>query len=155
VVKPAVSASARETFLVATDDLQGAQARLDRLIEREDLLVQPFMPGIQTEGELSLIYVDGRYSHAVRLLPRDGDFRVQSAFGGTRRRVLPRTAELLVADHVLEVGPRDALYARIDLITDAQGDLYLAELELIEPCLHLKLCPEAPTRLAEAILARL
>ena len=155
VVKPAVSASGRETFLVESDDSSSAQARLDRLLEREDLLLQPFMPGVQTEGEISIVYIDGHYSHAVRLKPRAGDFRVQAEFGGTKRRVSPRTAELLVADHVLEAGPADALYARIDLVTDGAGEIRLGELELVEPCLHLRLCPDAAVRLADAILARL
>ena len=152
VVKPAVSASARETFLVDSENVKVGQARLERLLAREDLLVQPFMAGIPESGEVSIIYVNGRYSHAVRLVPKEGDFRVQSEFGGSRERVSPRTAELLVADHVLEVSPGDSLYARVDLLIDGSGEIRLGELEMVEPCLHLGLCPDGAVRLAEAIL---
>lgn len=47
-----------------------------------DVLVQAYLPEIATGGELSMVSIDGRYSHAVRNVPKAGDFRVQSDFGG-------------------------------------------------------------------------
>lgn len=152
VVKPAVSASGRETFLVEREDVKAGQARLEGLLAREDLLVQPFMSDVPVTGEVSIVYLDGGYSHAVWSTPKEGDFRVQPEFGGTRERVSPRTAELLVADHALEVSPGRPLYARVDLLVDTAGEIRLGELELVEPCLHLRLCPDGAIRLADAIL---
>lgn len=44
------------------------------------VLLQPFLPSITSMGELSLIYIQGKFSHAVRKYPGKGDFRVQERF---------------------------------------------------------------------------
>lgn len=155
VVKPAVSASGRATFRVLPDDLAEGQARFEALLAERDVLVQPFMDGVGRDGEISIVYLGGTYSHAVRLRATAGEFRVQSEWGGSVERVRPRTSELLIADRVLEAGPRDHLYARVDLLTDAEGELRLNEFELIEPCLNLSFCPAAARRLAELVISRL
>jgi hypothetical protein len=41
------------------------------------VLVQPFLPEIQSTGELSLLFFDGTFSHAVCKRPKAGDYRVQ------------------------------------------------------------------------------
>ncbi|MFG0319698.1 MAG: RimK family alpha-L-glutamate ligase [Planctomycetota bacterium JB042] len=156
VVKPAVSASGRDTFRVSARGgaIESAGDRFAELVSRRDVLVQEFQPAVERSGELSLVYVDGRFAHAVRQTPREGEFRVQREFGGRLERVRPETAALLIGDRVLEAGPAAPLYARIDLLTDLRGELRLNELELIEPCLHLAVAPDTVARLADAILAR-
>ena len=42
--------------------------------------------------------------------------------------------------------------ARVDLLIDGLGEIRLGELEMVEPCLHLGLCPDGAVRLADAIL---
>ncbi|MBI4880952.1 MAG: hypothetical protein HY812_15045 [Planctomycetes bacterium] len=155
VVKPAVSASGRETFKAARGDLASAQERFERLVAAEDALVQAYMAGVTDSGEVSLVYIAGVYSHALRRRPAAGDFRVQGLYGGSIERVRPRTSELLVADRVLEAGPRGPLYARVDILEDGAGELRLNEYELVEPRLHFALCREAAARFADAVCGAL
>ena len=42
------------------------------------------------------------------------------------------------------------LYARIDVVAGAAGDLLLMELELVEPELFFRLAPDAASRLVDA-----
>ena len=103
-------------------------------------LVQPFVPAIQTEGELSFLYFGGTFSHALRKRPRGGDYRVQSIYGGTEAPYHPTDAECAATAAVLAAVPGctpDALlYARVDLVRAADGGLMLMELELVEPYLY-------------------
>jgi hypothetical protein len=107
------------------------------------------MDGIATEGEWSLIFFAGTFSHAVIKRPKPGDFRVQNDFGGTAQLADPPA-------HVLEsavsvVGAVDsALYARVDGVVE-EGHFRLMELELIEPMLFLADHSQAPRRFAAAI----
>ena len=150
VVKPAVSASGRAT--VRVDGATPDPAAFDDARRHGDVLVQEYLPTVETAGELSLVFVGGGFAHAVRQRPRPGEFRVQAEFGGERVLERPGTAALLLADRVLEAAPdRELLYARVDLLTDAAGELCVNEFELIEPCLHLAVAPATVARLADAI----
>jgi len=149
VVKPAVSATAHRTDLVARGDAGGAAA-LAALLSDGDVLVQKYLPEIETKGEWSFVYIDGAYSHAVRKRPSRGDFRVQTEFGGT---VEPGPAPpSLVGDAGRVIAAIDSpwLYARVDGV-ESEGTLRLMELELIEPSLFLSSAVQATRRLASAI----
>ena len=67
------------------------------------VMVQPFVPEVLAEGEWSLVFLGGRFSHAVRKRPRGGDFRVQSEHGGLTESAVPadvhyaRAADALLA----------------------------------------------------------
>jgi len=142
VVKPAVSASARGTRRV----------KCEEIVADQDLIVQPFLPAIEVQGELSLVYFAGEFSHAVRKLPAAGDWRVQAEYGGT---VAPHEAteeELAVAFYALS--GIDHVYARVDLVRDLHGKPAIIELELIEPELFLLESDGAADRFAAAIEAR-
>jgi hypothetical protein len=143
VVKPAISASAYETHVF--DDLSAARETIGRL---GDVIVQEFIPEIVTRGEWSLMLFGGEFSHAVRKLPKEGDFRVQHEFGGRYLLEAPPPAVMTLAQRVLSVV--DVLYARVDIVEAARGPL-LMELELIEPGLFLKMGPAAARRFAAAI----
>lgn len=147
VVKPATSATAFRTHAV-TEDEAGAIEPL------EDVLVQPFMHEVTTEGEWSFIFIDGAYSHTAMKRPRDGDFRVQSDWGGSSGAATPPEALVRQAAAFLELVEEPWLYARVDGIV-RDGQLLLMELEMTEPTLFLALHPPAAERLADAILARL
>ncbi len=149
VVKPAVSASAESTFRVRGGIL-GAAAALDG----RPWLAQPFMGAIVEEGEYSLVFFDGVFSHALLKRPRAGEFRVQEHHGGRNEPVRPEPALLASAGAVLSALPRGLLYARIDLVRHGGGFL-LMEAELIEPSLYLGLDAAAPLRFADALAARL
>src|SRR5258706_7374133 len=83
VVKPVISASAWNTWHCSLKNLSNADAkRLQTLHEQSAMMVQEFMPEVAEEGEWSLIFFGGQFSHAVKKYPATGDFRVQEALGG-------------------------------------------------------------------------
>lgn len=154
VVKPVVSASAHKTWLFDRTAVPG-ENELNSKMEAEPFLIQQFIPEIETHGEISFIYIDGVYSHAVLKRPAAGDFRVQKEHGGSAESLLPSPALLEQANEIAAVPQvRDSLYCRIDAIA-RDGRLVLMELELIEPELFLGLAEGAAKRFADAILRRL
>lgn len=151
VLKPEVSASAHLTLRTTRADAEAHQADLQRMLDRGAALVQPYLPGVE-RGEWSLVHLGGTFSHAVRKRPAPGDFRVQEEHGGTTRREPPPAAFLAHAARVLRACPHPWTYARVDAV-EHEGEPLLMELELVEPLLFLAHEPQAPGRLADAILA--
>lgn len=151
VVKPSVSASAFRTRRVRRANAAAVQKELEGMLSASGVLVQQFLPEIQTRGEWSLLFFGGEYSHAVLKRPKAGDFRVQEELGGSS--VLERPAPALVEQGRAVVGtiPAPWLYARVDGV-EIDGVFTLMELELIEPLLFLGWHPQAPARFAGAIL---
>jgi len=168
-IKPLLGACARETLrfrVDVADELAAAQRHVDRLLVEadEDLVVQPYLASVEAEGEYSAIWFAGQLSHGVRKVPVAGDYRVQDDFGAHDEpwTIDAGALELCEAvfaalDRVLarlgSSGP--LLYARVDMLRDASGELVLNELELIEPSLFLRHRPAAGRVLAEALLAAL
>lgn len=154
VVKPAISADSWETIVVRTAAPERGEEHLARLLPERDMLVQPFLPSVETYGERCLVFLDGVFSHAVRK---------NALTQGGRWTELPEGApveaaedELAAAERVLAAaGAGRALYARVDLTRDAAGDPLLLELELAEPTLFLAERPAAIAwlvrRLAELV----
>jgi glutathione synthase/RimK-type ligase-like ATP-grasp enzyme len=146
VVKPALSANAHRTLRLSADASPPP-------LSRDRWLLQPFVEEV-VEGELSLVFLDGTFSHAVRKRPAERDFRVQVEHGGTVAREEPSPSIVeRAAGVVARLAPR-ALYARVDGVVVA-GELAVMELELVEPQLFFGLFPEAADRLAAALVARL
>jgi glutathione synthase/RimK-type ligase-like ATP-grasp enzyme len=161
VVKPAISATAHETWRVAPDDGASHQTRFESLLAKSTsgVMVQPFLREIQEDGEWSLIFLGGDFSHAVVKRPADGDFRVQHDFGGTVERRVPSASLIEDARAVLQAAARatssrveEILYARVDGIVRG-GALLLMELEVIEPVLFFSHAPGAAARMAELIVS--
>ena len=154
VAKPAVSASANQTHVFDHASFPSAQ-QLRNLMSGKDFLLQEFIPEIQTHGEISFVYIDAAYSHAIRKLPSNGDFRVQKEHGGSAElfEPPPRLEQQAheIADRVRDVST--SLYCRLDAV-EKNGKLLLMELELIEPELFLGMAPDAAERFADAIARR-
>ncbi|OAB28928.1 hypothetical protein SAMN05444395_102338 [Flavobacterium fryxellicola] len=151
VIKPAFSAGSylTEVFEVANSpeiDKQYAPIALEK-----ELLVQEFMPQIQTLGETSFIFFNKKFSHAVNKKPVDGDFRVQSLFGGIYTLVHPSQDLILKAQKVVDTFKEDLLYARVDGILIDQ-ELYLMEVECIEPDLYFNLSENSLNRFIASIV---
>jgi hypothetical protein len=155
IVKPAVSAGARHTVLVNRTDPTVGQALLNQELRHSDMMIQPYLSSVATSGEVSLLYFDGTYSHAVRKTPAPGDFRVQERHGGATVSVEATGPELAAGDRVLAALAADTLYARVDLLPDADGELLLVELEIVEPGMFLRMDGGAASRFAEGIVRRL
>lgn len=155
VVKPAVSASAHRTWLFDSVALP-EKNDLKRRMQGEGFLIQKFIPEIETQGEISFVYIDGQFSHAALKMPAAGDFRVQQEHGGSAEVFHPSAALLDQTNKIAAAVPqvRESLYCRIDAVA-RDGKLVLMELELIEPELFLGLSEGAAERFAEAIIRRL
>jgi glutathione synthase/RimK-type ligase-like ATP-grasp enzyme len=149
VLKPRISATAFGTYLVSAGRALSDEEW--KPLEASGGLIQAFVPEVESQGEISLVFVDGAFSHAVRKRPAGGDFRVQGDFGGTVEGVAPSRGVRDFGDAVLMAVSRPWLYARVDLVETDRGPV-LMELELIEPDLFLT--PAAAARLATALLAR-
>lgn len=118
-------------------------------------MIQPYLSAIESEGEISLFYFGGRFSHAIRKVPRQGDFRVQPEYRGVIDRHDPAPDELAAAEAILAAVDEPLLYARVDLVRDSRDGPLLIELELIEPDLYLEHDPGAGGRFAAAALRRI
>jgi len=151
VVKPAVSASARGTWRASRTTAHDDQERFAAQILEQDLLVQPFCPEVASNGEWSLVFLDGEFSHGVLKRPADGDFRVQRHFGGHPTAAVPSARLVEQAAGILTTLGERLLYARVDGF-ERDGDFVLMELELNEPYLFLSLSPGAASRFADAVL---
>lgn len=148
IVKPTVSAGAFRTLRlmpgeVLSDAPEGAA------------MIQPYLKSIETQGETSLLFFGGRFSHAVNKRPVAGDFRIQVQFGGLYTAVTPDAAAMALAQQVLAAIDEPLLYARIDMARDDAGRWVLMEAELIEPDFYLDHDPANGAGFAEAVKARL
>ncbi len=154
VLKPAVAAGSRGLSVVDTHPGDG-QAALDALLASHDVMVQPLLRRVATDGELSIVCLDGRYSHAIRKLPREGDVRIQVEFGGTYVPETPTDDLVALAEWVVDVTGHDLLYARVDLVPADDGTWQVGEVEATEPSLYMDRVEGAADRVAAAIAARL
>jgi glutathione synthase/RimK-type ligase-like ATP-grasp enzyme len=140
IVKPTVDLGAMRLELVGPEEVAAAVERVDG-----PALVQPYLPSIATDGELSLVFVRGELSHAVRKRAAEGDFRVQEAHGGAYAPEDPSADAVVLGERTMaeldRLAPAAAspLYARVDLVRDLDGRLCVIEIELIEPSLFLEL----------------
>lgn len=154
VVKPAVGIGARGLGVVEGHPSDG-QAALDALLQTGDVMVQPYLRRIASEGELSVVCLDGVVSHAVRKRPSRGDVRVQVQYGGTYVAEEPTEEVVALSEWIVEATGHDLLYARVDLVPGEDGTWQLGELEVTEPALYLEQVEGAADRVAAAIARRL
>ncbi len=157
VIKPTISASSRDTHHLPDKKYSSlaTQAMFDALCEQKTMMIQPFLSRVVTEGELSLIVIEGKVTHGVRKLAKSGDYRVQSDFGGSIQIEDPDQAAIDFAENTVRQCPTLPLYARVDLIKDQSDEWNLGEMELIEPELWFRLNPESAKSLSHAIVKRL
>lgn len=151
VVKPAVSIGAIGA-LKANATEPACTAHLAALLAEGDVLVQPFIESVAAQGEVSLIYFGGAFSHAIRKQPAAGDYRVQDMYGGTNHPYQPAADEVELATLALTATPAPTTYARVDMVRLQGGSPAVMELELIEPELFLGVDPQASARFAEVLL---
>lgn len=151
VLKPTISGGAYKTVRVDAASAPTHQAAFDALVDEVGAMVQPFLPEI-AQGEWSLFFFGGAFSHAVVKRPKAGDYRVQPTFGGLAERMQPEPALLAEAQRILKLAPEPLLYARVDGVL--RGDRFLLmELEAIEPYLFFERAPEGMDRYLDAVIA--
>jgi len=137
VIKPSVSATAYKTWRLKKEEIPMLPEIIGNYSKDEIILVQKFMPEIKSKGELSFIFFNKVYSHAVIKTAKAGDFRVQKNFGGETKQIEPSLELISQAQKFVEFIKEDLLYARVDCV-ESGGKLFLMELELIEPELFFK-----------------
>jgi glutathione synthase/RimK-type ligase-like ATP-grasp enzyme len=151
VVKPVVGANGEDAFrLTPGDDPERLQAIAGRFRGRRCML-QPFLHAVQGEGEYSLFFFSGEYSHAILKVPAAEEFRSQEERGAEIHAVQPQADLLARGRQALAAVTPPPLYARVDLVRNAAGEFEVMELELIEPSLYLRTDPGAPERFARAV----
>jgi glutathione synthase/RimK-type ligase-like ATP-grasp enzyme len=151
ILKPCISGAARHTYQLSPDNLKDHEAIFQELISKESMMLQPFQNSIVEKGEISLMIINGKYTHAVLKKAKKGDFRVQDDYGGSVHIYTPTSKEIIFAEKAIKVSVEFPIYARVDIVTDNNGQLAIAELELIEPELWFRNNPEAAGYLAEGI----
>jgi len=162
VVKPSVSAGARNTSRYGTGDVTRARSHVEHLVaDGRTVMVQPYVTSVDSVGEAGLIFIDGVFSHAVRkgpLLRTPGVATDRLWAPEEISAYEPDPDERAVAEATLSAlrWPRESLlYARVDLVRRDDGAVMLLELELAEPSLFLAHKPGAAGRLAAGIARRL
>jgi glutathione synthase/RimK-type ligase-like ATP-grasp enzyme len=162
VVKPSVSAGARNTSRYRRGDEGLVRAHVERLrAEGATVLLQPYVASVDAAGETGLIYIDGVISHTIRKGPvlHAHGVATESLWAPEEISVRPADpAEQALAEATLDSlqWPRDTLlYARVDLVRGDDGRPMLLELELAEPSLFLGFGDGAAHRLATGIARRL
>lgn len=152
VVKPVLSANADGAFRLDRRTVTEWDSEIESYYADRPLMVQPFVRAVTDEGEFSLFYFNGEYSHAILKTPRTGDFRVQEEHGGLIRAVDPGETLRAMGEDVLGVIAEQPLYARTDFVrADSGAAFWLMELELIEPALYFRMDSGAPGRFARAL----
>ncbi|MEM9055164.1 MAG: hypothetical protein AAGB16_07555 [Pseudomonadota bacterium] len=119
------------------------------------MMVQPFLPMIQEEGEYSFIFIGGAFCHALIKQAKAGDYRIQSAYGGYETAIFPSPEDLADAEAIMATLDEAPLYARVDMLRGEDGRLLLMELELIEPYLYPLEGPRLGSMMADAVVKRL
>ena len=150
VIKPTIAATAHGLTRVSRHDAARHQARIDDTLEQQQLMAQPLVKEVPENGEWSLIFFDGEFSHAVVKRARMGDLRVQSEHGGRTDFRHPHAALLEQANEILRRVESRSLYARVDLV-EVEGRALLMELELIEPELYFFCDENSPERFRKAL----
>ena len=142
VAKPLVGANADDAFVLQARDA-GSWTEALRVFGERQVMVQPFVEAIPTEGEYSLFYFGGRLSHAIVKRPAAGDFRVQEEHGGIITPATPTEDLVAAGSQAIQAIGTTLLYARVDLVRLASGQAALMEMELIEPSLYFDQHPDS------------
>jgi glutathione synthase/RimK-type ligase-like ATP-grasp enzyme len=150
VIKPTISADGFSTECTSRDRAASDQPVLDAMLARGDVLIQQLVPEIRTNGEISMMFFGGAFSHAVSKRPQPGEFRVQERMGGRITRTDPPLTLIDDARELLETWAPGSLYARVDAVQ--AGDRFvLMEVELVEPSLYLAHDPPSAGAFALAV----
>lgn len=165
VVKPAVGAGSRDTQRYARAQEFAAANQIGRLLDAgRSVLLQPYLPSVDQDGETALMFFDGAFSHAIRKGPllRPDQGATEALFAaeaitlrmpGDDEKALARDVLAAMSDLLSLDAPLP--YARVDLIRDTDGAPRLLELELCEPSLFFDHAPGSADAFVRLLVARL
>jgi len=166
VIKPRISANADNTFWLKKESAEQFINQLEAVFSKSEFMVQPFMNSVIDEGEFSLFYFDGQYSHAILKTPKVDDFRVQEEHGGRLKAINPEESLFAEADNTLaaitKLTGEMPLYARVDFvrstdvaISGTNREFALMEAELIEPSLYFNMDDNSAQNFVNAFVNRM
>lgn len=150
VIKPTVSMSAYRTWITNPSRAASDGMEVGGMLKSSGVMIQRFVPEVQTHGEWSFVFFMKEYSHAVLKRPKPGDFRTQRDFGGCHAESKPPQPLLEQAQRIISKVKEPLLYARVDGV-EVDGELVLMELELIDPVLFFSHSAVAASRFADAL----
>jgi glutathione synthase/RimK-type ligase-like ATP-grasp enzyme len=151
VLKPVVGANSDNIFVLTGPVPDDVVNELRHVFVNRPFFVQPFINSVRSEGEYSLFFFGGEYSHAILKKPKRGDFRSQEEHGADILSVEAPAALVDTAHQVLGVVNPRPVYVRADFLRGTGERFLLVELELIEPALYFRTDPESATRFARAL----
>ena len=151
IIKPVISANADNTFRLRPDQIDAVFPQLQNIFSHRPFMIQPFLKNVISEGEFSLFYFGGEYSHTILKTPKTGDFRVQEEHGGIITAVQPSAGLKAQADAAIGSLPEPLLYARIDFVRLSGDHFAIMEMELIEPALYFRMDEPSATRFAKTV----
>lgn len=163
VVKPRISANADNTFWLKQATAENSITALESVFSDSEFMVQPFIDSVIEEGEFSLFYFNGDYSHAILKTPKADDFRVQEEHGGRLKTITPEKKLVIQGESTLAaitaLTGEMPLYARVDFVRvdddSSEQPFALMEAELIEPSLYFNMDADAAGRFATAFVKRM
>ena len=147
IIKPVISANADNTYRLNIERAKELTGELILIFSEQEYMVQPFMNSVIDEGEFSLFFFGGEYSHAILKKPAKGDFRVQEEHGGTLLSIEPEESLLHQAIQVNQQLSPNPLYSRLDFVRTESG-FAIMEVELIEPSLYFNMDADSAERFA-------
>lgn len=148
VIKPACGQSGNGVQKLSVHEI--ADTRIPTF-PGHGVLVQPFIPSVESEGEVSICCIEGLFAHAVRRQTADNEWRANSRYGASIESFTPPSHLVKRAENLLASLPEIPLYARVDCFFTRQKSFILSELELIEPALFLERYNNSVERFADAI----
>jgi len=155
IIKPNISANADNTFRLTREKLDKNLGQLEKIFTAREFMVQPFLNSIIEEGEYSLFFFDGKFSHSVLKKPKENDFRVQEEHGGDIQPFKVSSKLILIAENIIKKLSTIPLYGRVDLVRTKENEFALIELELIEPSLYLNKDDQSPAKFVKAFEERI
>ena len=161
VVKPVLSAGSVDTGRFAADDSNAAELGRRILGNGSPVMVQPAVPSVATEGEISAVLFAGQLSHAFRKGPMlalggevlDGYRGLESvSLTADQYRVAKKAMAAVNQIAAAELGVMlPLLYARVDLVRTEDNRAAVLEVELNEPSFFLATDTGAADRFAAAV----
>jgi glutathione synthase/RimK-type ligase-like ATP-grasp enzyme len=155
IIKPNISANADNTFRLTREKLDKNLGQLEKIFTAREFMVQPFLNSIIEEGEYSLFFFNGKFSHSVLKKPKENDFRVQEEHGGDIQPFKVSSKLILIAENIIKKLSTIPLYGRVDLVRTKENEFALIELELIEPSLYLNKDDQSPAKFVKAFEERI
>jgi glutathione synthase/RimK-type ligase-like ATP-grasp enzyme len=160
VVKPNISGGGFQTARYEAHERAAARAHVAALgAAGRTAMVQPYQCAVDDDGEVGLVFLGGRFSHAVHkdpmirrgAGPRDSLIENQVVTAATATPAQLALGRQAVDAAEARHGP--TTYARVDAVPGPDGTSLLLELELLDPVLFLTTDPPSAARLAGVVAA--